>query len=330
MKVLFSLLAVLVLIALAYGGVDRGGMTVLFGAVVPYAAVLIFVIGFVMRVVGWARTPVPFRIPTTCGQQTSLAWVRPSPLENPHTKSGVVGRMLLEILFFRSLARNTVTRVRPDGEIAYTSTKWLWGASLVFHYCFLVVALRHMRFFAEPIPACVTGLESLDGFLEIGIPTVMLSGVGLLAAAAFLLLRRLSSPQLRYGSLPADYFPLFLVIGIAVTGLLQRHLVRTDMTAVKEHVMGLISLAPAIPVAVHWVFYAHLLLICVLLAYIPNSKLMHMGGVLFSPTRNLANNNRAIRHVNPWDHPVHVHTYEAYEDEFRDKMKAAGIDVEKE
>jgi hypothetical protein len=37
-----------------------------------------------------------------------------------------------------------------------------------------------------------------------------------------------------------------------------------------------------------------------------------------------------VRHVNPWDYPVKVHSYEEYEDEFRDKMIAAGVPVEKE
>jgi hypothetical protein len=55
-----------------------------------------------------------------------------------------------------------------------------------------------------------------------------------------------------------------------------------------------------------------------------------MAGVFLSPTRNMANTNRVAHHKNPWDYPVKVHTYEEYEDEFRDKMKAAGIPVEKE
>jgi len=330
MKVLISLLVVLVLVALAYWGVEVAGMTGLFGTIIPYAAALLFVVGFVWRIVGWARTPVPFRIPTTCGQQRSLPWIKPSPLENPSSKAGVVGRMLLEVLLFRSLARNTVTRLRSDGDLAYTSTKWLWGASLIFHYCFLIVVLRHLRFFTEPVPACVSWLASLDGFLLIGVPTLLLSGAGLALAAAFLFLRRLASPQLRYGSLAADYFPLLLVIGIALTGLAMRHVVRTDITAAKEHLMGLVSFGPAVPAGIHWLFYAHLLLVSVLLIYIPMSKLMHMGGVFFRPTRNLANDNRARHHANPWDYPVKVHPYDEYEDEFREKMKAAGIPVEKE
>jgi nitrate reductase gamma subunit len=57
---------------------------------------------------------------------------------------------------------------------------------------------------------------------------------------------------------------------------------------------------------------------------------MHMGGVFLSPTRNLVNNNRARRHINPWNYPVKVHTYQEYEDEFRDVMKAADMPLEKD
>ena len=74
----------------------------------------------------------------------------------------------------------------------------------------------------------------------------------------------------------------------------------------------------------------HLFLVTILLAYFPFSKLMHFAGVFMSPTRNLANNNRMKRHINPWNYPVKVHTYDEYEDEFRDLMKAAGLPVEKE
>ena len=94
--------------------------------------------------------------------------------------------------------------------------------------------------------------------------------------------------------------------------------------------MGLVSFSPTIPEGVGVIFYIHLFLICVLFAYFPFSKLMHMGGVFLSPTRNMANNSRAVRHINPWNYPVHVHTYEEYENDFREKMKKAGLPVEKE
>ncbi|CAD7782481.1 MAG: hypothetical protein KIIPBIDF_01663 [Candidatus Methanoperedenaceae archaeon GB50] len=77
-------------------------------------------------------------------------------------------------------------------------------------------------------------------------------------------------------------------------------------------------------------FYVHIFLVSVLFAYFPFSKLTHMAGVFLSPTRNLANNNRAVRHINPWNPPVVIHTYEEWEEEFKDKIKAAGIPLDKE
>jgi hypothetical protein len=56
---------------------------------------------------------------------------------------------------------------------------------------------------------------------------------------------------------------------------------------------------------------------------------MHLGGIFLSPTRNLSNNSRFVRHVNPWNYAVKVHSYDEYEDEFREKMVEAGLPVEK-
>jgi nitrate reductase gamma subunit len=53
-----------------------------------------------------------------------------------------------------------------------------------------------------------------------------------------------------------------------------------------------------------------------------------MGGVFLSPTRNLANNNRRVRHINPWNYPVKTHSYAEWEEEFRDKIKGAGIPLD--
>ncbi len=109
-----------------------------------------------------------------------------------------------------------------------------------------------------------------------------------------------------------------------------RHVFKVDLYKVKELALGWVRFHPQAPEGIGWFFYLHLFLVSALLAYFPMSKLVHMGGVFLSPTRNLANNNRMRRHINPWNYPVKVHTYEEYEDEFRDKMKAAGIPVERE
>jgi nitrate reductase gamma subunit len=113
----------------------------------------------------------------------------------------------------------------------------------------------------------------------------------------------------RYISLVGDYFPLLLLLGIGLSGVWMRHLDKVDIAAVKELMVGLFHFAPVVPEGISPVFYGHLFLASVLLAYFPFSKLTHMAGVFLSPTRNMANNNRAVRHVNPWDYEVKVHTY---------------------
>ena len=329
MGVLISLLTVIVLVLLATLGAGPAGFSYVFGVVLPYLAFAIFVIGVVNRVVGWAGSPVPFRIPTTCGQQKSLRWIKEDNLESPHNLTGVIGRMILEVLFFRSLFRNIKSEINGD-RITHGSTKWLWLAGLAFHVSFFVVVIRHLRFFMEPVPFCINIIDALDGFIQVGVPHLLITGVLLVAAGTYLFLRRVFIPQVKYISLPADYFPLFLIIGIGVTGIIMRYFTKVDIIKVKELTMGLASLNVTVPDGIGAIFFIHLFLISALLIYFPFSKLMHMGGVFLSPTRNLANNSRVVRHVNPWDHPVKVHTYDEYEDEFREKMKSAGIPVEKE
>lgn len=329
MRILVSLVAVLIAVLIAQIGVGVLGWHTVFGVAVPYVAAAVFVVGVTARILGWARSPVPFRIPTTCGQQKSLPWIRQAKIENPSTTAGVVARMALEILCFRSLFRNTRTQL-VDGRLSYPSNKWLWAAGLAFHYSFLLVVLRHLRFFTEPVPGFVVALTRLDGFFTVGLPVVYATTGLFLGALAFLFVRRASSPQLRYLSLPADYFPLLLLLAIGLSGAWLRHVSKIDVPAVKAMVMGLVHFSPRPAEGLGTVFYVHLFLVSTLLAYFPFSKLVHMAGVFMSPTRNLTANSREVRHVNPWNRPLPLHTYDEYEDEFRDRMKGAGLPVEKE
>jgi nitrate reductase gamma subunit len=330
MKAVSSLAAVLAIVGLSYAGGQIAGLRPVFGAAVPYAAIAIFLIGFSWRVVRWTLTPVPFRIPTSCGQQRSLVWIKRARLENPATALGVIGRMALEVLLFRSLFRNTRAELRQGPRLVYGEEKWLWLGALAFHWSFLIIFLRHLRFFLEPVPGLVVLIQDVDGFLQVGTPVLYLTGAVILAALSYLLWRRLASPQLRYVSLFTDYFALFLLLGIVVSGLLMRYFTRTDVVAIKQYALGLMAGAPVLPAAVTALFFVHLGMVSALLAYFPFSKLMHMPGVFLSPTRNLANNNRMKRHVNPWDYPVKVHTYQEWEEEFLDKIVAAGLPLDKE
>jgi len=335
---LYALLAVIVLFFVAYVGAEFLGLRYIFGVLIPYLAVIVFIAGFIYKVMGWARSAVPFRIPTTCGQQKSLPWIQPNKIDCPTSTGAVFIRMILEICCFRSLFRNTKMSLEEGDKLTYRWEIWLWVFALAFHYSFLVIILRHFRLFTEPVPFFIQLLEKVDGFFRIevlydtiqtGLPGVFLSGLVLLAAVTFLLLRRILMPQVRYISLAADYFPLFLIFGIAFTGILMRYFTKIDVTAAKSLAMGLVTFHPAAPKGIGGIFYAHLFFVSILLAYFPFSKLMHLGGVFLSPTRNLTTNTREKRHENPWNYPVPVHTYDEYEEEFREKMVEAGLPVDK-
>lgn len=339
---MFSLLVVAGLCVIAYVCGESGSvLQVLFGIIIPIAAMIMFLLGVTLRVLKWSKSPVPFRIPTTCGQQKSLPEFQQNKIDNPTSVGGVIIRMLLEVFCFRSLFRNTrmaFNQTASGVKISYGWEIWLWVAALAFHYAFLAVVIRHLRFFIEPVPWLVEKIEFLDGFfrveffsdvIAVGLPAVYASGLVLLAAVAFLFLRRIFSPKIRYISLSADYFPLFLIMGIALSGIMMRYMLKVDIVGVKEYTMGLVTFSWHNPGDVGGIFYVHIFLVSLLVAYFPFSKLMHMGGIFLSPTRNLTTDTREKRHINPWNYPVKIHTYEAYENEFREKMIEAGLPVEK-
>jgi len=329
MNALYAFIAVSALIAVGWIGGTEGSTRPVFAVLVPGVAILLFLAGLAFRVVRWAASPVPFRIPTTAGQQRSLPWIKASRLDNPSTTLGVIGRMALEILLFRSLFRNTRAQLRRGPRLLHGENKYLWLGALAFHWSFLVIFLRHLRFFMEPVPGFANALASVDGFFQVGVPPLYVTDLVVLAALGYLLARRLQDAQVRYFSLFTDYFALWLLIGLAGSGVLMRYFTRQDVVAIKQLAMGLVTFSPVVPASVSALFFVHLFLLSALLAYFPFSKLVHMAGVFLTPTRNLANNNRMKRHVNPWDYPVKVHTYEEWEDEFRDKLKAAGLPLER-
>jgi nitrate reductase gamma subunit len=333
-----ALAAVLGLVLVAYLGASAN-LQLLFGVVAPYLAVLIFVEGFIYRLLQWSRSPVPFQIPTTGGQQESLPWIERSlgdKLDNPYTTRYVIGRMALEVLAFRSLFRNLRSELRQDPEhpggarLIHWSYKWLWLGAIAFHYAFLVTVLRHLRLFTEPVPGFIKLIDSVDGFFHFFTPVFYLSGAVLVVAVAYLLARRLTNPMLRYISLASDYFPLLLLLAIGISGILMRYFYKVDVVTVKELTLGLVTLHPRVPAGIAPIFFVHLFLVSVFLAYFPFSKLMHAPGVFLSPSRNLPTDTRAVRHVNPWNYPVKFHHYDEYEDRFREAMVEAEIPVEKE
>lgn len=329
-----SLLVVALVAIIAWFG-SQAGLGSLFGVVLPYVAIAIFLVGVVWRMIWWAKSPVPFAIPTTGGQEKSLDFIKQAKWDCPDTTWGVVKRMILEVFLFRSLFRNVNAEIKTDDPInkgprlVYYSSKWLWVFGLLFHYCFFIVFFRHFRFFMDPVPGCVSFVETIDGIMQIGAPRFFWTGALLFLAVCFLLLRRVCNPRVRYISLFQDYFPLWLILGISGTGICMRYFTKTDITQAKAFIMGLVHFHPISAAGLDPIFFTHVCLVSVLLAYFPFSKLTHMAGIFFSPTRNLPANTRRIRHINPWNPPKAFLTYPEYEDMYREAMVGAGLPVDK-
>lgn len=231
----------------------------IFFAVLFYAATALFVAGLAYKIYDFARTPAPLKIPTT-----------PAPT----TTGGVWLRMLREVALFESL---------------FKSNLWIWGFGILFHGALLLVLLRHLRYFTEPVWFWV-------GWIQ---PFGIYAGFAMAAGLLGLWGRRFLVERIRYISTPSDHLMLALLLAIGGTGLAMKFLMHTDIVAVKAFFLGLMVFDIQ-PLPAHLGLYVHLLLVALLMIIFPFSKLLHAPGVFFSPTRNQADNPREKRHLAPW------------------------------
>jgi len=227
-----------------------------------YLAFGVFVVGIILRTYHLKKTPIPYKIPQT-PQSTSLG--------------GVVSRMTSDVLVFRSLSKSETARI-------------LWIAGWLFHIGFLLVILRHLRYFTYPVPGWVMLLQGAG----------IIAGVVMLIALLVLFFRRYTNERVRYVTTFADRFVLLLIILIVASGLSMKFIFRPDLVQIKDFLLGVVFLHPT-DVPLNWLFITHFMLVMILLIYFPFSKLIHAVGYFLSPTRNMINNPRTKRHINPWD-----------------------------
>jgi nitrate reductase gamma subunit len=193
----------------------------------------------------------------------------------PTTESGSVLRVLGEVTLFQSL---------------FKADKWLWGGAWVFHAALVSVLFRHLRYFTYPVPGLVLYME----------PVALFFGSLFGVAALFLFWRRLGLPRTLYVSNIPDYFALALLGLIAGTGLMVSYWLHVYIVDVKGFILGLMTFHP-VEVPRHPLFLLHLFFVLTLMIYFPFSKLLHAGGVFFSPSRHqpFQVQVRGKRYVNP-------------------------------
>jgi len=90
-----------------------------------YLATVLLIAGLARKIIIYAKTPAPLKIPTT-----------PAPV----TKTGVVYRMFKEVVLFESL---------------FKGNKPTWLFAFLFHFGLLLVLIRHTRYFVEHVPSLI-------------------------------------------------------------------------------------------------------------------------------------------------------------------------------
>jgi len=224
-----------------------------------YIATIILVVGVAMRIKKYAQTPSPLVIPT---------------MPAPRTETGVAFRMFREVAFFESLFR---------------ANKWTWIFGYLFHFGMLLVLLRHLRYFTEPVWFWVNWVQPFGKYAAFAMV------IGLLGLWA----RRFLVDRVRYISTPSDHLMLALLVGIGFSGLGMTYLAHTDIVAVKAFFLGLMRFSPQ-PLPTDPLLMVHLGLVATLMIIFPISKLLHAPGVFFSPTRNQTDSSRERRHIADW------------------------------
>ncbi len=230
-----------------------------FIALLFVVATLVLVVGVARKVIQYARTPAPLKIPTT-----------PAPV----SEAGVVLRLFREVVFFESL---------------FKSTKWTWIFGWMFHLGLFVVLLRHLRYFIDPVWLPIELIQ----------PFGLYAGLAMVVGLVGLFLRRVFVDRVRYISSPSDYLWLMLLLVIGFSGLMMTLVVHTDIVMVKQFFTGLVGFSIGeLPVDLPLI--VHLVLVAVLMILFPFSKLLHVPGIFFSPSRNQVDNPREKRHLAPW------------------------------
>ena len=100
---------------------------------------------------------------------------------------GVALRLTREVVFFESL---------------FKGSKWTWVFGWLFHASLLLVLLRHLRYFQQPVWAPIVFVQFFGTW----------AGVTMVAGLAGLWARRFLVDRVRYISTPSDHLHLALLI----------------------------------------------------------------------------------------------------------------------
>jgi len=225
----------------------------LFYYITPYVAVVVFFGGIAYQLYRWRqKSPVRSHL---------------SLYPRPESGAGRVVDTLVDMFTLKGL---------------FQVNKPLWIGGFIMHLGLLFVLGGHIRAFTDfgfLWNLLNWGDEQVHTFAAIA---GTLAGT-LFTLPLFYLLARRWSGAVKWLSVPEDFFALFLLIGIALTGFHMRLLQVVHVQELHAYFRGLATFSwqPA-PVSTGAAFIYHYALVQVLMVYFPFSKFMHTIGAVFS------------------------------------------------
>jgi nitrate reductase gamma subunit len=133
----------------------------------------------------------------------------------------------------------------------------LWVGEWIFHASFLMVVLRHLRYFLNPVPAWVWWVQTPG----------TIAGYVLPLSLVYILIIRLFTKREKYAS-PANIFLLCLVLVISSLGVLMHALYNPNLVDVKLFAFGIMTRNPA-AAPDSALFVMHFSLVLVLIPFLP-------------------------------------------------------------
>jgi nitrate reductase gamma subunit len=146
-----------------------------------------------------------------------------------------------DILFFRRLL---------------SANDVLWFGEWAFHVSFMLVILRHLRYFLNPVPHWIWAVQT---------PGIIAGYLLPITLVYILVVKALS--EMKYFS-SYNFLLLLLIFVISINGLLMKTIYRPDIVSVKAFIMGILGFGfPAVPGS--FFFILHFILVLLLIANLP-------------------------------------------------------------
>lgn len=198
---------------------------------------ILIAVAYAVYVAFWLRVFMHFLV--WCGAGRRFEGHRAS---NRRTSAKAYAFTALDIVFFGRLFKGGAA---------------LWFGEWIFHFSFLLVMLRHLRFFLNPVPDWVWCAQTPG----------LIAGYLLPLSLAYILVVRLLTKFEKYAS-PSNLLLLGLVLAISATGVLMHGWFKPDVVGAKLFVFGILNMEQAaLPEGL--LFAAHFVLVLVLVPFLP-------------------------------------------------------------